>query len=118
VRSVEELDELLDRCDAEASANGRPQDVQLTPSDGGGTLGVVVGDRRTVLNHMPADDDPPYTTSRGEENVDRVLTFYVAGDHHCEARWRSTVPLGVGREVARAFMRSGRLDDRVNWEEV
>jgi hypothetical protein len=117
-RSVEELDELLDRLDAAARADGRPQDVQLTASDGGGTLGVVVGDRRTVLNHVPADGDPPYMTSRGEEDADRVLTFFVAGDHHSEAHWRNTVPMVAGREAARTFLLSGRLDDRVRWEEV
>jgi hypothetical protein len=118
VRSVEELDELLHRVDAAASANGRPQDVQLTASDGGGTLGVVVGDRRTVLNHVPEDGDPPYMTSRGEDDSDRVFTFYVAGAHHSEAHWRNTVPMAVGLEAARAFLLSGRLDDRVSWEEV
>ena len=118
VGSVEELDELLDRLDAEAGTDGRPQDVQLTASDGGGTLGVVVGDRRTVLNHVPANGDPPYMTSRGEEDDDRVFTFYVAGDHHSEAHWRNTVPMAVGREAARAFLLSRRLDDSVRWEEV
>jgi hypothetical protein len=61
--SLEELDELLDRVAAEARAHGRPQDVQVTCGDAG-TLGVVVGSDRSVLNHVPGDLDPPYGERR------------------------------------------------------
>jgi Immunity protein Imm1 len=115
VRTVEELDALLDRIDDEARRTGRAQDVQLTGPGDAGTLGVVVGHDRSVLNHVPADGNPPYVISAGEQDEDRPFTFYVAGDHHSEALWRHTIPVAQAREAARTFLLTGRLDDRVRW---
>jgi hypothetical protein len=104
VRTVEELDTLLDRIDQEARRTGRPQDVQLTAPGGAGTLGVVVGHDRSLLNHVPANGNPPYLTSRGDEDVERP--------------WRHTIPADRARQAARAFLMTGALDERLRWEEV
>lgn len=118
IKTVGDLDALLDRIDAEARRLGLPQDVQLTDPRGGGTLGIVVGAERSVLNHIPDDSNPPYLTSVGDEDEDQPFTFYVAGDHHSEAHWRHTVRTDVARAAARTFVLSGRLDERIPWEEV
>lgn len=118
ITSTDELDALLDRIDAEARGLGRPQDVQLTGPEDAGTLGIVVGHDRSVLNHIPEHLDPPYLASRGEEDDDRPFTFYVAGDHHSEAAWSQTIPADVAREAARVFLLTGRRHDRIRWEEV
>lgn len=118
IDTVEQLDLLLDRVDADARHSGLPQVVQLTDDLAGGTLGVVVGGDRSLLNHVPADGNPPYLTSRGDEEEDKVFTFYVAGDNHSESHWRHTIAIGAAREAARVFLRTGVLDNRVSWDEV
>jgi Immunity protein Imm1 len=118
VGTVDELDALLDRIDDEARRTGRPQDVQLIIPGHAGTLGVVVGHERSVLNHVPPDGNPPYMSSVGNEDEDRPFTFYVAGDRHSESHWRHTIPVAEAREAARTFLLTGRLDDRVRWDEV
>lgn len=118
VTSIEQLDTLLDRIEAEARRRRRPQLVELAGRDGRGTLGVVVGNDRSLLNHTPADNDPPYLTSRGDEDHDQPFTFYVAGDHHSESHWRNTIAKDAAREATHEFLIKGRLDDRVRWDEV
>jgi hypothetical protein len=114
----EDLDALLDAIDAKARELGLPQDVMLTRLTGEGSLGVVVGADRSVLNHVPADANPPYMSTIGDQDEDRPFTFYVAGDHHSEVHWRHTVPLAAAREAARHFLLTGRLDERLRWTEI
>lgn len=115
---AEQLDRLLDEIDRQSRAAHRPRDVQLTRSSGGGTLGIVVGSERSVLNHVPADGEPPYLSSVGQESEDSPFTFWVAGDHHSESAWRHTIPTTQAREAARHFLLTGTLDPRVEWAEV
>ncbi len=112
-----QLDDLLDRIDAEARRDGRPQDVQVTV-DGAGTLGIVVGAEWSVLNHVPPDRNPPYTVSVGSDQTDDVVTFYVAGDHHSEVSRRNAISRDVARAAMRHFVATGELQPAVAWEEV
>jgi hypothetical protein len=82
VRTVEELDARFDCLDAEARRTGLPQDVQMTRGSAG-SLGVVVGHDRSVLNDFRADGEPPYLSAVGAEDEDRPFTFFV-GDGHRE----------------------------------
>lgn len=118
VAAVDELDGLLDRIEGEARRTGRPQNVELAGPGDAGTLGVVVGHDRSVLNHVPFDGNPPYMSSLGDQEEDRPFTFYVAGGHHSEAHWRHTIPIAQAREAARTFLVTGNLDNRVRWDEV
>jgi Immunity protein Imm1 len=118
VGAVEDLDRVLDGIDREGRASRMPQDVQLTSSAGDGTLGIVVGSDRSVLNYVPASGDPPYLSSIGDEREDRAFTFWVAGDHHSESAWQHTIPTARARAAARHFLLTGRLDPRVGWTEV
>jgi immunity protein Imm1 of predicted polymorphic toxin system len=117
VSTADELDVLLARVEREARRSGLPQHVQLYVEDAG-SLGIVVGHDRSVVDHVPEDLDPPYAISLGDEDGDRPFTFYVDGDHHGEARWRHTVPATQAFEAARVFLASGALDDKLRWEKA
>lgn len=117
VASAAELDAVLAEATADAASAGRAYDVQIT-HDSGGTLGVVVGDRRSVLNHVPRSLDPPYRVSVGDEVSDQAFVFYVAGDHYTEAAWRNTIPTEDALEAARHFASTGALTPAVLWEDV
>jgi hypothetical protein len=117
VRAAADLDALLDRVAAEAQAAGRPQDVQVTV-EGAGTLGIVVGDDRSVLNHIPADLEPPYMVSVGGERGEEPFVFYVAGDHYSETLRRNTIAPETARAAMRHFLASGELSPDVEWEDV
>lgn len=113
VRTVAELDALLERLAGEARAAGMPQDVQLTV-DGAGTLGMVVGDDRSVLNHVPDSLDPPYMVSVGNEASDEPVVFYVAGDHYSDGPRRNTIPPADAQAAMRHFLTTGELSPEVN----
>jgi hypothetical protein len=117
VESAAELDGLLDRVAVEARAAGKPQDVQVTVA-AAGTLGIVLGDDRSVLNHIPADSDPPYMVSVGAEAGEDPFVFYVAGDHYSESLRRNTIPLEAARAAMRHFLATGELSPEVQWEQV
>jgi hypothetical protein len=69
-------------------------------------------------NHVPADGDPPYMTSLGEDEDDRPFTVYVAGDHQSESAWRHTIPAPTVRAAARHFLLTGQLDPEIRWTEI
>jgi hypothetical protein len=92
VTSADELDAILDAVAAQSRASETSQDVQLEADDAG-TLGIVVGAERSFLNYIPAQLDPPYRASVGDEDQDRPFTFHVAGEHHSERRGVRRCPL-------------------------
>jgi Immunity protein Imm1 len=116
VSTVEALDAVLDRLDAEARRSGVPLDVELA-GGASGWLGIVVGHDRSVLNHVPEDANPPYLASRGDEDEERPFAYHYAGEFS-EMHWRHTIPAELAREAARTFLLTGRLDDRVTWSEA
>jgi len=116
VQTVDQLDALLDAVASKARSQAMPQNVQVTVGDAG-TLSVVVGADRSVLNHVPSHLGPPYMISLGEEAGDEPFVFYVAGDHYSEVRWRNTIHLDPARDAIRRFLRTGELSADVEWEE-
>lgn len=112
-----QLDDLLDRIDADARRDGRPQDVQVSV-EGAGTLGIVVGSEWSVLNHVPADRNPPYMVSVGPDQSDDPVTFFVAGDHHSETLRRNTIGQDEARAAMRHFVATGELTSELTWEEI
>lgn len=117
VDSASDLDALLDELDVEARASGKPQDVQVTVGDSG-TLGIVVGGARSVLNHIPADNNPPYMVSVGGVGGHQPFVFYVAGDHYSETLRRNTIAPKAARAALKHFVATGALSPEVEWEEV
>ena len=97
----------VDRIADAARRDGRPQDVQVTVENTG-TLGIVVGADWSVLNHVPADLDPPYKVSVGDDQSSEPVVFYVAGDHFSETLRRNTIrPDDSGRGASVAGTRRG-----------
>ena len=117
VETAAELDALLDRVAVEAGAAGRPRDVQVTVATAG-TLGIVMGADRSVLNHIPADSNPPYLASVGGHEGENPFVFYVAGDHYSECLRRNTIPVEAARAAMRHFLTTGELSPEVEWEQV
>lgn len=118
VATAAELDEALSQADADARDRGAPQGVEVTGLATAGTLSVVVGSERSFLSHVPADGDPPYMASVGNEDEDRPFTFYVYGHHHTEVAWRNTVAPDEAFAAAQHFVQTGELDPRLRWEEI
>ncbi len=107
---------MLDRIADAACREGRLQDVQVAVENAG-TLGIVVGADWSVLNHVPADLDPPYLVSVGNDQSSEPAVFYVAGDHYSETL-RRNIPREAARAAMRHFDATGRLSPEVTWEEV
>ena len=118
VATAAELDEALFQADAEARDRRAPQGVELTGPATAGRLSVVVGSDRSFVSHVPADGDPPYMASVGNEDEDRPFTFYVHGHHHTEVAWRNSVTPAEAFAAARHFVLTGELDPRLRWEEI
>jgi hypothetical protein len=112
-----EVEELLDRVAEEARREGRPQDVQVTV-ESAGSLGIVVGADWSVLNHVPANVDPPYMVSVGDDQSEEPVVFYVAGDHYSETLRRNTIRPAAARAAMRHFVATGELSPDITWEEV
>jgi hypothetical protein len=78
----------------------------------------VVGADWSVLNHVPADVDPPYLVSVGDDQNEEPVVFYVAGDHYSETLRRNTIRPLAARAAMRHFVATGELSPDVTWEEV
>jgi hypothetical protein len=112
--SEDEIDGLLDRIDLEARRGDGPQDVQVTAKSGG-TLGIVVGADWSVLHYVPANLDPPYMVSVGDDQSEEPVVFYVAGDHHSETLRRNMITPDAARAAMRHFVATGALSPNVEW---
>lgn len=115
VRSIEELDELLDRLQEEAAAT-QPFIVELIVP-GAGSLGMGLGLDDTVLSYTPASLDPPYLRSAGPSEHGNDLVFYYYGDW-TEFPRESAIALNSGRAAMRFFFEGGVLSNEVKWVEV
>jgi hypothetical protein len=118
VTSVEELDRHLDAIDSKARAKGWPMAGRLVSLKGHGSLDVVVGADRSWLHHTPENGMPPYRVSHGDFEADGFFVFLHEGDHPMEGEWSETVPSDAARGAARYFLRTGNLDERIQWAEV
>ena len=115
--SEDNVDGMLDRIADAARREGRSQGVQVTVEKAG-TLGIVVGADWSVLDHVPADLDPPYKVSVGDDQGSEPVVFYVAGDHFSEAQRRNTIRPEAARTAMRHFVAAGQLSPGVTWEET
>jgi hypothetical protein len=118
VVSTEHLDHVLDQVNEFARSTGLPQAVDLERPTGEGILSVVIGAPVSLCTHTPADHNPPYLISVGENDNDEPFVFYVDGDHYTECALRNTIDPELAREGARHFLLTGRLDSRISWEET
>jgi uncharacterized protein YdeI (YjbR/CyaY-like superfamily) len=113
VRSVRELDQVLDRLTAQARAT-RPFVAQLFSADGA-SLGMGLGRDSTIMSYIPANLDPPYFHSVGKQDGD-PLVFYFGGDWS-EFPRRQALPVSEAREAMRRFFANPSLPGNIEWEE-
>jgi hypothetical protein len=113
VRSVRELDQVLDRLTAEAKAT-RPFVAQLFAADGA-TLAMGLGRDATIMTYIPANLDPPYFHSVGKQRG-AALVFHFGGDWS-EFPRRQALPVNEAREAMRRFFANPTLPANIDWEE-
>lgn len=110
VRSVEELDQLLDRLTHDASD---PLVAVLEPP-GEAALSIGLGSDRSLLNFI-SSPDPPYFTSQGLEKSDESIEFFYCGEL-TEYPRRALIPVEDAREAMRRFFKTGERPDNVGWQ--
>lgn len=114
VGSAAELDECLDRLDAQARA-GEPFIASLVHPDGP-MLSIALGADRSSLNYM-ASMDPPYFTSHNPDgDPDETLAWYYFGAES-EFNGDQVVPMEQAREAVRRFLADGRRPENIDWRE-
>lgn len=115
VPSLQELDALLDRLDAEAERD-TPFMVTLAREDGS-TLSIGLGRPESTASYVGADGDPPYYMSRGDLGRDDPIEFFSGGEM-TEFAPESAVPAEAAREALRVFYETGDLSPNLDWEEI
>jgi hypothetical protein len=114
VASCEQVDQLLDRLEAEF-AGDKAILVLIEETSTGDTLKVGVGRERTVLDYVPGSLEPPYYVSVGNPGEAGTLTFRYDGEV-TEIPAKNGISRALGREAVRHFCRTGRLSESVHWE--
>src|SRR5262249_22568657 len=105
VRTVEELDRLLDKLHSQYPGE-RPVLVTIEIPESGDSMGIGLGREVSVLNYVSGSRDPPYFTSRGTCYDGPPLVFRFMGDLS-ELPRCCAIPVSVAREALRYFCRSG-----------
>lgn len=116
IRCLADFEEVLAEV-TESAASGRPRDVLLAVP-GAGTLTIVVGGRRSFLQHVPATGEPPYRVSVGDQTEEGTFTFWADGEYPTEVAWRNTVAQGLARSAALHFLEEAQLEPAIKWEEM
>lgn len=78
---------------------------------------IGLGAQVSSLNHVPPTSDPPYVISVGDEKGEGVIDFYYFG-HHTQFALRNTISNDLAIVAVLDFAESGKLSDKVAWEEV
>ena len=112
VGSIEELDSVIDQLERRAK---RPLIVDVIVAESG-SVSLGLGRERTVVSFVPESQDPPYFHSIGTtEDGDDLIFFYY--DEWTEFPRRQAIPISLGREVLRRYVRERALPDIIEWEE-
>ena len=114
VRSVEDLDRLVDQLTSEAS-EGLPFAVELYIRDGTGMY-IVVGRQESHVEFFSAHSHPPVIGCRGPWDDDDLVEFTYRGQYS-ELPKRFTVPISDAREALRRFFQTGKRPDNIAWND-
>jgi hypothetical protein len=112
--TVEELDRLLDQLQQENIPS--PVLVTLELPSSGDSLSIGLGRAESVLNFVSGSGNPPYWSSVGEHEEDEAVGFNFMGELS-EIPLRHLIPLDLARQAVRDFVRTGKLSQKVKWEE-
>lgn len=88
--------------------------VQL---DNGDSLSIGLGLEMSVLDHVKADNDPPYYTSLGTSGNEGEISF-LFGNQESEYSLGNAVTMDQARKALTYFCETGKLTDALSWEEV
>jgi len=115
VTSLTELDALLDDLHTKHQGD-RAVLVTVESPESGDSLAIGVGRDLSVLNYVPGTGDPPYFTSLGNESAKGTIVFHFMGQWS-EFSMRNAIPFDQARKAVRFFFETGKLSDKVKWEE-
>lgn len=113
--SIGELDSILDQLNKEF-AQKRPSLVEIEIKSGD-ILSIGLGLNKSLLSFVSASGDPPYFISKGKkENLEDTVVFY------CHNEWSefpsfALIQMELARTVVREFVKTGKLSDKIEWEE-
>jgi hypothetical protein len=121
VASLADLDRLLDELH-ERFTQEDPSLVSVEHRAGGPCLSIGLGLRRSVLNYVGVDGDPPYFTSVSgaddeETEGESTISFLFNGELS-EFPVENSVPLARARVAFRQFCETNVLPDAIEWEEA
>lgn len=114
IGTVEELDRLFDQLQQENIPSPVLVTVELPSS--GDSLSIGLGRAESVLNFVSGSGNPPYWSSVGEHEEDEAVDFNFMGELS-EIPLRHLIPLDLARQAVRDFVRTGKLSQKVKWEE-
>lgn len=114
VHTIEDLDHVLDRLHQYCTAAPVLATVELPSS--GDSLSIGLGRAESVLNFVSGSGDPPYWSSVGEHEKDEAVSFIFMGELS-EIPLRHLIPMAVARQAVREFVQTGKLSNKVTWEE-
>jgi hypothetical protein len=111
VATLAELDAVLDEL-------GQASELILVEvvSPNGSSLAICLGGSETFLNYVPADRDPPYLSSVGDQDAEGTIEFQFSGEWS-ECPRRHVVPIASGRDAVRHFFQTSELSSSILWEE-
>lgn len=117
VRTVEELDDLLDRLTEEAVADNRPLYVQLATEDGTRGLQVALGRDYSTLEYHDASDpaNPRLDISQGIVHVPENDEFDLGGTP-TSVRTAAGISVDDAREAVREFFRTRKRPSQMQWQ--
>jgi hypothetical protein len=114
VQSSEELEKVLNEIDMVHRAN-RPVMVNVV-SQSGEVLTIGLGADQSVLSYMPANGEPPYLSSVGNDQSGGTIVFSYFGDW-TEIPRTSLIATPIARQVLRHFVNTGELSNIVTWND-
>jgi hypothetical protein len=113
--NLDELDRLLDDI-ASSTPSEHPSIVFIYAY--GYQVGIGIGHDRSFLHFELETGEGPYVITVGNVDEQRVLAFYLLGNHHTEIRQRNLVPVAQAREALRKWIQTGIRSAEMKWEEV
>jgi hypothetical protein len=112
IRTVQELDELVDRLTLEAKAD-MPFTVELHTADET-LLCIVIGREESHVLFHSATSSPPILSSLGPWDDDEPIEFTYQ-EQESSVPKRFTVPIEDAREALRLFYQTGTRPDNIAW---